>query len=167
MTCTNDRNRPLCHSFTPRRSLVRSQYRPPSSAASCDLVTGRFGSWCSSKVQQRGLGVRVEPLAELAECFAGGGRGYLSIGAPWRVVNTSPVSIQALPARARSAPLLSADRELGSRRLDSLMALTGFRPTRFRHAQDLTGYLLPALSDTSSQPARIRPVWHQAILDGF
>ena|SRR5271170_3951226 len=31
-------------SFTPRRSLVRSQYRPPSSAASCDLVTGRFGS---------------------------------------------------------------------------------------------------------------------------
>ncbi len=54
--------------------------------------------------------------------------------------------------------LLSADRELGSRRLDSLMALTGFRPTRFRHAQDLTGYLLPALSDISSQPARIRPV---------
>src|SRR5580700_10199970 len=28
--------------FTPRRSLVRSQYRPPSSAASRDLVTGRF-----------------------------------------------------------------------------------------------------------------------------
>ena len=60
-------------SFTPRRSLVRSQYRPPSSAASCDLVTGRFGSWCSSKVQQQGLGIRVEPLAEPAERFASGG----------------------------------------------------------------------------------------------
>ena len=29
-------------SFTPRRSLVRSQYRPPSSPASCDRVTGHF-----------------------------------------------------------------------------------------------------------------------------
>ena len=31
-------------SFTPRRSLVRSQYRPPSSPASCDLAAGRFRS---------------------------------------------------------------------------------------------------------------------------
>jgi hypothetical protein len=29
VTCTNDRHRPRCASFTPRRSLVRSQYRPP------------------------------------------------------------------------------------------------------------------------------------------
>jgi hypothetical protein len=39
----------------------------------CDLVTGRFGSWCSSKVQQRGQGVRIEPLAELAERFPSSG----------------------------------------------------------------------------------------------
>ena len=36
-------------SFTPRRSLVRSQYRPPSSAAGCDLATGLLSPWCSSK----------------------------------------------------------------------------------------------------------------------
>jgi hypothetical protein len=40
-------------SFTPRRSLVRSQYRPPSSAASYDLVTGRPSASGSSKRQQR------------------------------------------------------------------------------------------------------------------
>ena len=36
---------PACNSqlFTPRRSLVRSQYRPPSSAAGCDHATGRCG----------------------------------------------------------------------------------------------------------------------------
>ena len=150
-------------SFTPRRSLVRSQYRPPSSPAGCDRTTGRFGSWCSSKVQQRSLGIRVEPLTELLKRLAGGRRGNLgidlhrdgdlavpqdlhrearvhvergqqrtaclrvpctvitgtlaavmhrlklrlkfrgSIGVPCRVVKTSPVSIQAAPARARSA----------------------------------------------------------------
>jgi hypothetical protein len=30
VTCTHDQHRPPCNSFTPRRSLVRSQYRPPT-----------------------------------------------------------------------------------------------------------------------------------------
>src|SRR5437879_10855136 len=64
-------------SFTPRRSLVRSQYRPPSSPAGCDLVTGRFDSPYNTEVQQRSLA--VEPLAELPERGAGGGRGYLGV----------------------------------------------------------------------------------------
>jgi hypothetical protein len=49
LSCVNDPHRPLCHSFTPRRSLVRSQYRPPSSAAGSDHGTGLDWSCDSSK----------------------------------------------------------------------------------------------------------------------
>src|SRR5262245_33351725 len=52
--------------FTPRRSLVRSQYRPPRSQASCDLATGLSRSWCSNKVQQPGLAVKGTPSARRA-----------------------------------------------------------------------------------------------------
>ena len=65
----------LATSFTPRRSLVRSQYRPPSSAAGSDHGTGLFLS-SGRKRQQRSC----KPVAELTERVTGGiGRG---LGSP-------------------------------------------------------------------------------------
>ena len=42
MSCTNDQHRHPCNSFTPRRSLVRSQYRPPSSALTNRSRSSKF-----------------------------------------------------------------------------------------------------------------------------
>ena len=60
-----------------RRSTVRFRNGAPSSEAGPDLGTGPFGSWCSSKVQQRGS--LAEPLPEFHEGVAGGGRGDLCV----------------------------------------------------------------------------------------
>ena len=61
-TCLNDLYRPSCHSFTPRRSLVRSQYRPPSSAAGSDRRTGLFAAHTTPEYSNV---LAAEPLAEL------------------------------------------------------------------------------------------------------